>query len=243
MIRINRPDEPQILTQNKDAWTARLIEKIEEYKGYENIPDDEKKLVLSPYRHVDIKSSLFLSSNKKCAFCECIPEEGGGYLQVEHFHPKSIYPHECFEWMNLLPCCNICNVNKGVLNTKVSFIINPYDADPEKHFYCNFLKILPNHNDVAAAITEREIEINSARLINSRTELLRKLQLLTEELRDLIELLDEADTDRKSVRRKNMLIEKYNEINEYVSPKSIHSFFCTSVILQDKHYLAAKAIL
>lgn len=68
MIRINRPDEPQILTQNKDAWTARLIEKIEEYKGYENIPDDEKKLVLSPYRHVDIKSSLFYQATRNVLF-------------------------------------------------------------------------------------------------------------------------------------------------------------------------------
>ncbi|MGV2688878.1 HNH endonuclease [Citrobacter braakii] len=243
MIKLNRPPEPQILYLNKSQWTVRLIDKVNQYNGYENIPDDEKKSVLAPYRSDEIKEILFSSSYKKCAFCECIPEEGGGYMQVEHFHPKSIYHDECFEWLNFLPCCNICNVNKGTLDTKVDFLINPYDDEPKDSFHCNFLKILPNRGNVKAFNTEKEIELNSSRLINSRTELLRKLQVLTEELRDCIDFFSEANTPRKVVRRRNILQEKFEEITDYMRPEHMHSFFCSEVITQDEYYLQAKGIL
>ncbi|CRX47364.1 TPA: hypothetical protein PXJ58_000564 [Yersinia enterocolitica] len=243
MIKLNRGVEPNILINKKDEWTKKLIDKINYFGGYEFIPDDVKKSVVSHYSHDEIKSVLIDTTFKKCAFCECLPEDGGGYIQVEHFHPKSIYPNECFSWENFLPSCGICNNNKGTLDTKVTPIINPYDDDPKKSFYCNFLKVLPLKNDQKAINTEREIMLNSNRLINSRTELLRKLQILTEELRDSIVYLKEADTDRKISNRKSKLDQKIQEIEFYMHPKSIHSFFCSQVIENDCHYIEAKTLL
>ena len=34
-------------------------------------------------------------------------------MEVEHFHPKSLYPNEVISWENLLPICKRCNSSKG----------------------------------------------------------------------------------------------------------------------------------
>jgi len=243
VIKLIRAVEPIVLTTNKAAWTRALIDKVDEYGDYKAIPDAIKDKVVSHYRHADIKEVLFETTFKKCAFCECLPEDGGGFVQVEHFYPKSIYYSECFSWDNFLPACSVCNTNKGDLDTREIEIINPYNDDPNENFHCKFLKILPNHNNVKAINTEREIELNSNRLINSRTELLRKLQILTEELRDLIEIFNGADTQRKINSRRNKLVEKIEEIEKYMQPQSIHSYFCTQVIITDSYYIISKSII
>lgn len=243
MINLTRGLEPAVLINNKAAWTQALVVEFQKFGCYKDIPDDVKKKVTSPYRHNDIQNELFASSSKKCAFCECIPESGGGYVQVEHFHPKSIYPEECFSWINFLPCCGVCNTNKGTLDTKITQILNPYDENPKDSFYLSFLKILPKDNDVKAINTEKEIELNSGRLINARMNLLAQLQILTEEIRDAIELVIEADTDRKKVKRTNKLREKVESADVYTMPESQHSFFCSEVLKIDAYYLQAKKIL
>lgn len=243
MIKLTRGMEPDVLIRNKVMWTQALLTEFRKFGCYKDIPEDIKKKVTSPYRHDDIQNVLFSSSSKKCAFCECIPESGGGYVQVEHFHPKSVYPDECFSWVNFLPCCGICNTNKGILDTKLTEIINPYDENPNNSFHISFLKVLPNEGDVKAINTEREIELNSGRLIKARMNILEQLQMLTEEIRDAVELYIEADTERKKVRRGNKLREKVDSADAYTKSESQHSFFCSEVLKIDIYYLQAKKII
>ena len=48
----------------------------------------------------------------KCVFCES-PLEVSGYLEVEHYHAKTVHQHLAFDWENLLPSCRLCNNAKG----------------------------------------------------------------------------------------------------------------------------------
>lgn len=59
-----------------------------------------------------IKKGLLATSRNKCSYCE----SGSGadqWGQVEHFHPKSLFPTQAYEWGNYLYSCEICNVTKS----------------------------------------------------------------------------------------------------------------------------------
>jgi len=122
MIKLSRPQEPQILQSNKSSWTSELITAIATYKGYSNIPNSEKERIFAKYNHPAIKSVLFASSNLKCGFCECIPSDGGN-IEIEHFYPKSRYPNLTFEWGNYLPACRKCNGTKLSHDTGIEPLI------------------------------------------------------------------------------------------------------------------------
>ncbi|HFU74752.1 MAG TPA: hypothetical protein ENK66_00750, partial [Arcobacter sp.] len=83
--------------------------------------EKEKKKVKdyeSRYKQSDIKKSLKLIYNGKCAFCEQkIIECKDNNLEecsstVEHYRPKSKYYWLAYSWDNLLWCCYRCNQNK-----------------------------------------------------------------------------------------------------------------------------------
>ena len=65
-----------------------------------------------------IKKELLKMSHNKCCYCELKLGEEGKYMQVEHYHCKSLYPDEVVLWENLLPSCNRCNTNKSSHDTK-----------------------------------------------------------------------------------------------------------------------------
>ena len=84
--------------------------------------EKEKKKVKdyeSRYKQSDIKKSLKLIYNEKCAFCEQkITECKDNNLEecsstVEHYRPKSKYYWLAYSWDNLLWCCHRCNQNKN----------------------------------------------------------------------------------------------------------------------------------
>jgi len=62
-----------------------------------------------------IRRYLFETSPQKCAYCERVPNKGGGYLEIEHFYPKGKkeYRHMVFKFENLLLSCTQCNKAKG----------------------------------------------------------------------------------------------------------------------------------
>lgn len=53
-----------------------------------------------------IKKALLDMSYNKCCYCECNIIEESNYLEVEHFHPKNLYPDEVVSWENLLQCAH-----------------------------------------------------------------------------------------------------------------------------------------
>lgn len=118
MIPLQKPPKPDYLTD----------EKVQELTNQYQL--DIKKTV---WNKAEIKEPLLKSSNKKCAYCECILQETDSYCQIEHFHPKSLYPQEVVVWENLLPSCGRCNAPKGNHDTVNIPIINPYKDVPKEH--------------------------------------------------------------------------------------------------------------
>lgn len=104
MIKVTKQKEPNILTVNQAIWTQELLDDIKTVGNYESLPDEKKKNIASRYKHPEIKNSLIPVLDTKCVFCETIPNESG-YVEVEHFFPKSIYPEDTYSWKNLLPSC------------------------------------------------------------------------------------------------------------------------------------------
>jgi len=220
MIKINKPDPPNVLINNKDTWTEALMDAIKIYGGYDKIPEKIKNNLIKNYKHEDIKNSLFGSSFSKCSFCECKPENGGGNIEVEHFAPKSIYPHLTFEWENLLPVCRKCNGAKGNLDTILNPIINPVTIDPELIFLYEDLRIVPikgtSHEKIAERTTN-DCNLNSPRLYKARSELLIQMILYKDELNDNINYLCKVNTDRKKREIINKIknsLEKFDHIME-----------------------------
>lgn len=118
MIPLQQPPKPDYLTD----------EKVQELTNQYQL--DAKNTV---WNKPAIKEPLLKSSNKKCAYCECILQETDSYCQIEHFHPKSLYPQEVVVWENLLPACGRCNAPKGNHDTVDIPIINPYKDVPKEH--------------------------------------------------------------------------------------------------------------
>ncbi|MGR6008365.1 HNH endonuclease [Bacillus cereus] len=134
MIFLEKPTTPpEILQQNYEEWTSNLLQAVGQYGSYKKIPKELKSTLIAHYRHGDIKNALFSISNEKCAFCESKPAESGN-IEVEHYIPKSEYPHLTFDWSNLLPVCRKCNEAKGTLDTLEEPIVNPSIVNPEDFF-------------------------------------------------------------------------------------------------------------
>lgn len=244
MIKLNRPPNPPVLVANSQEWTAALTNAIATHGEYKKIPDAEKVKLLSHYRHPDIKAALYSSSQGKCAFCECIPSDGG-YIEVEHFRPKSIYPSYTFEWSNLLPSCSQCNGSKLDHDTGADPIVNPYDLDPSQVFEYEAISIKPTtgpYHDIAKNTIE-VCNLESIRLWKPRADILVSLTIFTSALKEAMANLAEADTDKKKTARLRKLNEALLTIESLVLPSSKFSAFCQDYLHKCIEYQKAKSII
>lgn len=244
MIKLTRPPEPPVLVGNGAVWLANLQAAIAIHGSYKGIPEVEKKALLSGYRHQEIKSALIQSSHGKCAFCECIPSEGG-YVQVEHFAPKSEYPGQTFEWTNLLPACAQCNILKSTHDTVAEPIVNPYEQSPTEFFEYDLLSIKPiagNNFEVAS----RTIEIcglDSIRVWKPRSEILVDLHEFKKSLQIGLSSYHSADSDRKKTMRLRKLKDSIMTIETLTSPTSKYSAFCSSFLQKCTEYHDVKDLI
>ncbi|MFG0322984.1 retron system putative HNH endonuclease [Pseudomonas sp. zjy_15] len=242
MIKLSRPQKPAILTRNEQAWLKSLMDAIQKYGSFKEIPKDEKNKLTSHYRHDEIKAALFPSSFNKCAFCEGKPQENGN-IEVEHFLPKSIYPSETFSWENFLPSCRKCNDSKLAHDTGVEPIINPYDDEPDEHFrYCDIL-IKPVKDDQKAQKTISVLSLNSARLMKPRAEILISLHSFSSALEEAIQDLESADSERKRMHKTRKLIESIEIMEQLTETHKAYSGYCKSYLNSCAPFLAAKEII
>lgn len=240
MIKLEREVEPQGMIDNKLQWKSDLLTAITKYGSYKDIPEKEKQKLISFYRNDAVKSGLIKSSFGKCAFCECIPSEGGN-IEIEHFKPKSIYPDLTFEWDNFLPSCRKCNDSKDSHDTGVEPIINPYDIDPKGAFYFNDIEIKAANNGMKQ-LAEKTIEVcglNTVRLWRPRAEILISLRIFSRSIEEAIEELANADTDRKRANRVKKLREAIDIIEMLTKPSEKYSSFCIEFLEQSEVYLKA----
>lgn len=245
MIKIRKAPAPQVLIDNKDAWTAALKDAINRYGGYDKIPSQEKQTLLAHYRHKDIKKALAESSHSKCAFCESKPGESGN-MEVEHFSPKSIYPDLTFEWDNLLPACRKCNEAKLAFDTIDEPIIDPSKLDPETVLTYSCLRICPiggTDNEDCAKTTIEVCNLNCNRLYTARAKLMQSLTEYADGLKDKIGYILEADTDLKRKIRITKLRNSLDEIDSLLGDDSVYAGFCRWFVSQCPEYVEAKKII
>lgn len=233
MIKINKRKKiPDILTTNGSSWKAELLGEIAMYGSYKKLPDKVKKLVNTRYKHDGIKSVLFNRATTKCAFCESFPTETG-FLEVEHFYPKTIYPESTYEWLNLLPSCKRCNLKKSTLDTKSLPIVKPDEEDPADYFTYDHIMMKASDNSLDKSKAERTIErleLNEYRLVKPRSELLVSLVGFQNSLEAILKELSNAKQMAKKKRLASKILDSLDQIDELKKSKNKYSGFCKSFI-------------
>lgn len=73
--------------------------------------DANKYVKTDRFKEQDIKDSLKVIYNNKCAYCE--QDIGDNNQHVEHYRPKHLYPWLALSWDNLFLCCDRCNTYKS----------------------------------------------------------------------------------------------------------------------------------
>lgn len=244
MIKLERRDEPSILAEKGVEWLQALLNAIATHGSFKKIPDKERESLLVNYRHDDIKKVLTESSHGKCAFCECHPAEGG-YIQVEHFKPKSLYPSSAFEWINLLPACAQCNGLKLNHDTVLEPIINPYDTDPSEAFYFEdiSMKVTSGPHQIEAQRTIDVCGLEGIRLWKPRADILVSLRIFMKSVEEAMKLYEEADTDRKRDARLRKLKEAISTIENLTQPSSKYSAFCSDHLERCVEYVKARELI
>ncbi len=190
MIFVPRSEEPECLQQNANEW---LVEYLTALQALENAVDEEQKKLLkkakdtaeNKYRHPQISNALKSMFKDKCAFCESKMDHVS-YQNIEHFFPKVDYPGKCFNWINLLAACSICNspAYKGTkfpMTAVGDTIINPCEDQPDDFFDFVFeldensptgfiARVLPKNE--RAEITEKTLGLNRIPLLKMRNQYL-----------------------------------------------------------------------
>jgi len=170
MIKIKRQKCPAALEKNRDTWTKKLLEFI-------NNGQDVPKHITEQYKHQDIKDSLKNDSHEKCIYCETrvTPSYFG---DVEHIKPKSRFPELTFDWNNLGFVCAQCNNRKSDKYDENILYINPYEEEPSDFLKAlgAFIFHLPDNK--RGEVTEYDLGLNRAQLVESRMEKIDQLRSL-----------------------------------------------------------------
>jgi len=104
-----------------ESIPSSLMDKKTNRKRDNCIKDEkyhQKKDFHQQFKQQDVKDTLRMIYNEKCAFCEQkITECKDNNLEdcsqtIEHYRPKIIYYWLAYSWDNLLWCCHRCNQNK-----------------------------------------------------------------------------------------------------------------------------------
>ena len=162
MIKLKKGEEPEVLTRNALHWTNVVVNKIHEGKT----PTKTEK---GRYNHTDVKQALIEETHGKCAYCESKLRHVS-FGDIEHITPKSDDPSKWFSWQNLTLACDVCNTNKSNTPVDKQTFIDPYDVDPEEHFWHLGPMMRPKPGCDAAALTERLLNLNRPELVEKRAD-------------------------------------------------------------------------
>ncbi|MBW4083546.1 HNH endonuclease [Paenibacillus sp. S150] len=219
MIKIQRTDPPTNLTQEKiERLTAEYME-------------TNKNVWNQDY----IKNALMKMSHNKCIFCECKLGEESKYIEVEHFHPKSLYPEEVVDWENLLPICKRCNGLKRDHDTKMLPIINPTLIDPKAHLTIKGYRF--SSIDDLGKRTIRVLGLNdSDRLFLPRVKIGNEVSNILDGLVRWVEKI----RGNNSTEDENELIGKMYNILKSCQPDSEYSTICSYALFRDDNYYEVK---
>jgi uncharacterized protein (TIGR02646 family) len=163
LIKLRKGEKPQVLRDNAATWTEELIGLLE---AADDGPSDYQK---GRYNNAEIKDALVAETSGKCAYCESkvLHIDFG---DIEHILPKKERPELWFDWDNLTLACGVCNNKKRAYYSEVLPLLDPYEDEPEGRllFFGPFVRAAPG--DESACITERQLDLNRAKLLERRIE-------------------------------------------------------------------------
>ena len=162
MIKLEKGEEPEVLTRNALHWTNVVVGKID-------AGETPTKTERSRYNHADVKQALIAETHGKCAYCESKLRHVS-YGDIEHVVPKSDDPSKWFSWPNLTLACDVCNTNKSNSSVDEETFVDPYNVDPEEQFWHWGPMMRPRPGCDAAALTERLLHLNRPELVERRAE-------------------------------------------------------------------------
>ncbi len=114
MISIDKSlvNKPSVLD---DSWIESKLLKIKDDKN-------PGKKITTKYNHDQVRYALNRLYNNKCAYCEGIANTSKFTSRIDHYRPKDkikgVENHKGYywlgyEWTNLLPTCEKCNIKKS----------------------------------------------------------------------------------------------------------------------------------
>ena len=187
-----------------------------------------------------IIEALLKISFDKCCFCETSINEESKYMEVEHFHPKSLYPDEVVLWENLLPICKRCNGKKSDHDTKLEPIIHPVIDNPKEHITLDRNYRLLSLTEMGKLTISRKILYlnDSLRLVGIRFKIGEAI------IEGLIDLLDMTENFCKNPSNdgKNKIVGKLEKIMLEGTKESEYSATAATVILTDPNYAEIKQL-
>lgn len=185
-----------------------------------------------------IVMGLLEMSHQKCAFSECKLVEEGKYPEVEHFHPKSLYPDEVVKWENLLPLNNACNRAKSNHDTKREPIINPRYENPKEHLYFQGYRF--KSKTPKGRLTIDVLDLNDRQTwVNKRYEIGSKA---VEELEEIREKLISYDT-QSNARVRTKIVSALRNLLFQGTPKAEYSAVVASYLLHDEDFEIVKTLM
>ncbi|NOQ64171.1 MAG: HNH endonuclease [Methyloprofundus sp.] len=179
-----------------------------------------------------IKDALLAMSSNKCCFCECRLGEESKYLEVEHFHPKSLYPNEVLIWENLLPICKRCNGQKSDHDTKKETIIHPVRDKPKEHLSLKSYRFRGKTELGKKTISVTSLNDNSQKIVSIRFDIGNKI---IESLEELLELTINYGS-KPSTPSKNKIVNKLRVIMQEGTKKSSYSATAATILLNEAEY-------
>jgi len=176
VIKLEKGEEPQVLRDNREAWTTKLFAAIA-------AGDKEKiKKETQRYNHPDVKAALKQETFEKCAYCEAkVTTVAHG--DIEHVSPKSLDPNQTFAWENLTFSCQICNQKKSTKDG----ILDPYSIDPSDHLF--FAGPFIKGRTLEGTRTVHELDLNRVALLESRN---REIERYANEIEKIFVIPDHA---------------------------------------------------
>ncbi len=98
-------------------------------------------------KYSDWKYNLAIEGYNQCVYCSIKDAQLGGFynFHVEHYKPKSLFPHLKNTITNLFYSCPICNIFKSNDWHEVTGDLNNiYYPDPSNFDYSNLFSVEPN---------------------------------------------------------------------------------------------------
>lgn len=159
MRKLTRNEQPECLKTGSQVWTEDFVSARKGNPSHKFSWRDKDC-------YQAIRQRLSAMTQAHCAFCD--GQIGTESREtVEHFKPKSEFPGLAYDWLNLFPCCDVCQSHK--LEKFDESLLKP-DVDDYRfgdYFIANYktgeLEPLPSAPDFAkyrAEITIRLYGLN-----------------------------------------------------------------------------------